>query len=318
MKKHTDDSILIEDYSIGGALTGQEIFPVIIVAVLSGIGSGFLSAMGKDLWESTKRKVLQRLSDLQKKKGVSLSPSKRKVSSIFFPVKHLGTTIIYYAHTENGSVDLGFDDELLQQAEAEIISLHEAGKFHDGYFGIDLGNLGKGGYLWPFKEVPSRENKGEYCVLADMESETKQKTQLSMHISAASWFSDLGKPDLAIRHARIASQIAPNELPPWLMLSRLYDKIDDADGMLDALRKASQVDRQDPSLHRLMAEVYAWKGDLDGVIDELESALELGFANYASILNEPNFRPFLKDSRVTTIIAKMKSLQHTDVDLNVF
>ncbi|MDD5343947.1 MAG: hypothetical protein PHW12_05940 [Smithella sp.] len=317
-KSHDIEGIALEEYSIGGALSGQELFPLIIVAVLSGIGSGFLSEIGKDLWETIKKKIRQRITDAQNKTAINMSPSGRKVSSIFFPTKKGNTTIIYFAHTERETAELDFDHAQLKQAESEILLLSESGKMNGVYLGIDLSNVGRGAYLWPFNEIPSRLNKDNFCLLADMETSSQQKTQLSTHYSLAAGFIEIGRLDLALKHAKITAQISPHELAPWLMLARIYDKLDDADGMLYALMKASMIDDKDPNLHRLMAEVYACKKDVAGIIRELEAAVSLGFVDAGSVLNEPNFRPFLSEPGIMQIIEKMKSNSSRGVNLDVF
>ncbi len=306
--------IEIEEYSTGGALTGQELFPYIIVGVLS----GFLSEIGKDLWIFTKEKICKRIMDLEHKTGVSISSSGRKVSSVFFPIKNSVTPIIYYIHTEKGKVDLDFDNEQLKKAECDIVLLNQSGKTGGIYWGIDLKNLDKGGYLWPFKEIPSRLNKDNYCLLADQEVSAQERIKFLAHVQVAALFVEMERYEVAIKHCEIAAKIAPQELAPCLLLVKIYDKLVDADKMLQELNKVVIIDKKNPDYHYLMADIYAGKGDANSAIRELEIAVELGFNNVDAVTNEPNFQPFLSDPRMRALIEKMKSNSSPPISLDSF
>jgi len=306
--------IEIEEYSAGGALTGQELFPFIIVTILS----GFLSEIGKDLWRYTKEQISKRVMDLESRTGIVLSPSGRKVSSVFFPTKIGNTTIIYYVHTEKGKVDLNFDDEQLKEAEAEIVLLNQSITMGGVYWGIDLKNLGKGGYLWPFKEIPSRLNKDNFCFLVEQEASTQDKIKFLAHLQAGRLFKEMERYENAIKHGEIAAKIAPQELAPCLLLAQIYDKLGDADKMLYELEKAAKIDVKNPDIRYLMASLYARKRDIKSSIRELENAVELGFNNVEAVTNEPNFKPFLGDPKIKALIEKMKSGPKPPINLDIF
>lgn len=307
-------SIQIEEYSTGGALTGQELFPFILVAVTT----AFLSEMGKDLWKLTREQIVKRVAEVECKSGFNFSRSGRKVSSVFFPTTQADTTIIYYVHTEKGKVDLNFDNELLKEAEAEIVLLNHSGKLGGTYLGIDLKNLGKGGYLWPFNEIPSRANKDNFSMLADLEEPIQEKIKFTSHVQAAVFFVEMEKYEIAIKHCQIAAKMKPQEIAPCVLLVQIYDKLGDADRAIHELKKAAGLDKMNPDYHYLMADLYAWKKDLRNTTAELQKAIDLGYSNANSVIHEPNFQPFLTDPKIKTLIAKMKSNAGPSVRMDVF
>lgn len=310
--------IEIEEYSAGGALTGQELFPLIFVAILSGIGSGFLSGIGTDIWKSLKKRIVKRVMEIENKTGFSFSPSGRKVSSVFFPTRISNTTIIYYVHTKKGKVKLDFDNELLKEAESEIAFLSQKNKITGCYLGINLNNLSKGGYLWPFSEIPSGMNKDQYSLLADMEKSAQEGIMFRIHLQVAIWFKELDRFNLAIKHCEIAAKIAPRELAPCILLTQLYDSTGNTDKALEELEKASRIDEKNPDIHYLMASIYAWKKDLTNTITELEKAVELGFNDVNMAVNETNFKPFLGNTKMQMIIERIRFNSNTEGDLDIF
>jgi tetratricopeptide (TPR) repeat protein len=211
---------------------------------------------------------------------------------------------------------LDFDNDLLKQAESEIVLLFQSGQLSGVFLGIDLENLGKDGYLWPFQEIPSRQNKDDYSFLADMEKSTVAKIKCQTHFQAARIFESIESLDLAIKHYEIAERLGPPmlALATSVLLASVYGKLYDADKALTQLKRAARIDEKDPNIHYLMASFYAWKSDFNSAFLELENAVERGFNDIDGVVEEPNFKPILSDPRMKIIIEKMKSV---DPKLNV-
>lgn len=156
-KLSTQTGIKINEFR-HGAWSGE--FPTIIVATLTMLAGGVLSAVGKDIWESLKGFLKKRFDlfekDRQSKKGTRKPRS--HVLVIYIVGELEGMPIIYYTIPVNSEIQFDFDKDELLCAEAKIRLLIRAGKIANNKFlGINLQKLGNNRYLNIFDAIPSQK-----------------------------------------------------------------------------------------------------------------------------------------------------------------
>ena len=155
-QKGKQPGIKIREYR-HGAWSGE--FPTIIVATLSFVAGGFLSAIGKDIWEKLKlylkRRFLTMEQDRLLKQGTREGRS--RVLAVYIVGNLNDVPLIYYSVPAENDLSLEFSHDDLLHAEEEIKALIDRGIMKQNIIlGINLGKLGRGPYLSIFKEIPSQ------------------------------------------------------------------------------------------------------------------------------------------------------------------
>jgi hypothetical protein len=134
-------------------------FQTIIVATISLVGGGILSAIGKDIWEGLKLFLEKRFLTLERDKlsKQGTHEGRSRVLAVYIVGNLDDVPLVYYSVPAENDLRLEFSYDDLLYAEEEMRALIHGGIIKKNIIlGINLGKLGRGPYLSVFKEIPSQ------------------------------------------------------------------------------------------------------------------------------------------------------------------
>ncbi|MCE5311750.1 MAG: hypothetical protein LLF86_01205 [Nitrospiraceae bacterium] len=281
-------------------LTGEL---AILVAVLSGVGGGLLSEIGKDIWQALKKYIAKRIIRPDKDAGEQ-TPDAKKAQAVFIESRIHNVPVVYYIYAGK-ELPAEFDMKAIAEAENEIRQLVEKGKIESHRFlGIKLDKAGKGAYLRQFTGMSSND------LLAIMvEDAGTDKIPVVDHIVAGNWFEEMGRLDLAEKHFQIAVNANPTEPRTYINLGIVQDHQGKFDKCVESWTRSAELDNRYDRLHYNLACHYGETGDAKNAAKELELAFEYGWRDVHVLLNDPCFSRVLNDNSIRLVIQKMKDAQ---------
>lgn len=286
-----------------GGYTGE--FQTIFLVILSGIAGGFLSGIGKDIWEKLKTYIKNRYRDLEvdRKKKELNREERRRICAAYLVYQSGQIPIIYYAYPSEGNLELAFDKTLLAQAENDIKALIRAGKVREGeLLGIHLTNIGTKPFLRQFKEIPSGK-----IILEEMAMKL-EGVEAWTHALVAGEFENLNRLDDAQRHYETAMLGEPRHAGLLKNLGIIHAR----KGNLQEARKhwesAAAIENRFDLLHYNIACFYAAQGDVQSAANHLRIAVSKGFRDIGMLMHDAEFARIINAPEIVDIVRNISEL----------
>lgn len=126
--------------------------------------------------------------------------------------------------------------------------------------------------LWSVALPASGQALLPYALPLDSQQFEQQGLKLAQD---ASQLVQLQKYELALPRAKLATQLAPNQYQPWLVLGSLYLQNQELDQGIEALQRAQNLAPNQARVLFALGSAYFQKGDYSSAIKKLRAGLKI-------------------------------------------